>query len=469
MKMEYIFTKIEDDYYVSEDAFKNFLCTNKRISFELEEQGKIGKKKLIFDGQKFEYELENAMVEKSKERLFHLNVDTLGEDEEQVEKLNSLNSVIKEINEKCGNPFSINTIWNDVSSYYARKLYPEISKIENMLRKIIYLFMLKTVGSEWFKTSTPNDFQTYIKDVIKKNSKSEDEIEADWLIYADFITLVKFFAAPYSLESDVKQLFKELEQYKSGEKSGKDNKKCVAKPLTEKDFKELSDKYEPRNNWERYFLDNLSVKSPNKFSHDWSSLYTVRNNVAHGKPIGKNDFEKAMDLIERYTEIFNQCIGIIDSLQTTPEEAEMVEAVAQQVIQGETVKVEQVDDTWNRRLKALNGTSMFLSPKEVAEYTALQSGAVSLVSDIHNKINMDEMSRTISGLTTLPKEYAKLMEASNISNLLDKPISIQTQLPTYFQDVVDKDGNIVAKQLEDSYYIYKPSDKMKDDEKKKED
>lgn len=461
MRMEYIFTKIDDDYCVSEEAFKNFLCVNKHISFELDKQGKQDKKILIFDGQKFEYELEDAVVEKSKERFFHLNVDTVGEDDEQVEKLNSFNSIIKEINGKCGNTFSINTIWNDVSSYYARKLYPEISKIENMLRKIIYLFMLKTVGSEWLRTNTPEEFKKPIEGIIEKNNKSADEIAVDWLIYADFITLVKFFAKPYSLEADVKLLFKELEQYKSEEKKGKDDKKCVAKPLTEKVFKELSDKYEPRNNWERYFLGNLSIKSPNKFSQDWGSLYAIRNDVAHGKPIDKDEYEKAMELIERYTKIFDQCIGIIDSLQTTSEEAGMVEAVAQQVIQNDTVKEEQGEEDWYRILNSLYGTDRVISSEKLAEYTSLQSSAVSLFSDFYKKYNEDNMRRMISRLSDLSKKYGKIWGGSSITNLLDQPIYIQSQLPLSPQDVDEKNENIVAKQSEDI--------SISDDKKKAED
>lgn len=40
-----------------------------------------------------------------------------------------------------------------------KKLYPDISKVENMLRKIIYLFMLKTVGSKWIDVGTPEKIQ----------------------------------------------------------------------------------------------------------------------------------------------------------------------------------------------------------------------------------------------------------------------------------------------------------------------
>ena len=73
-------------------------------------------------------------------------------------------------------------------------------------------------------------------------------------------------------------------------------------------------------------------KAPNKFSKDWGSLYDIRNKVAHGKPINKADFKKANELIELFTTAFDECIEIIDTLEMTVEEAEAVEAVAQQVV-----------------------------------------------------------------------------------------------------------------------------------------
>ena len=307
--MEYIFIKPEDEYYASEEKFRNFLCTNKRITFDTTD--KSNKSTLSFDNYELDYALECTKVEKSKEIIFRLIVEVSGTDDEQTQKLEVFDSLIKEINEKCGRPFSINTIWNDVSSYYGKKLYPDIVNLENTLRKIIYLFMLKTIGSGWLDTNTPEKFQTSIESIIEKNNKKRSDIDAEWLIYADFIDLGKFFTAPYPLKSDLTSLFKILEQYGDMDITDdeKDNSKTTpkakkhkkAKTLTKELIQKLSDEYEPKNNWDRYFSDKLSVNSPNKFSNDWSSLYDIRNKVAHGKPIGKAIFDKATNLINTYT------------------------------------------------------------------------------------------------------------------------------------------------------------------------
>lgn len=120
MKMEYIFIKQKDDYCVSQEMFQNFLCTNKRIWFKSEEDNKSNI--IVFDGQKFEYALESTEVEKSNEIIFHLMVESQGDGETQAGILEHFDFLINEINEKNGAQFAINTIWNDVSSYYGKKI-----------------------------------------------------------------------------------------------------------------------------------------------------------------------------------------------------------------------------------------------------------------------------------------------------------------------------------------------------------
>lgn len=220
MKMEYIFIKPADDYFISKDKFRNFLSSNMRIIFKTDSE--MNKEILMFDKKELEYGLEYMEVEQSKETFFHLVVKIEEDEENDVMVLESFDELIKKINAKCGAQFSINTLWNDVSMYYGKKLYPVISNVENTLRKIIYLFMQKTVGSKWLDISTPAKFRENIGEIIERNQKEKSEAGIDWLIYADFITLGQFFAAPYSLKTDLKGLFKELQKFVYDEKLEKE-------------------------------------------------------------------------------------------------------------------------------------------------------------------------------------------------------------------------------------------------------
>lgn len=340
MKMEYIFIKPADDYFTSKDMFRNFLSSNMRIIFKTDSE--VNKEILMFDKKELEYGLEYMEVEQSKETFFHLVVKIEEDEENDVMVLESFDELIKKINAKCGAQFSINTLWNDVSMYYGKKLYPVISNVENTLRKIIYLFMQKTVGSKWLDISTPAKFRENIDEIIERNQKEKSEAGIDWLIYADFITLGQFFAAPYSLKTDLKGLFKELQKFVYDEKLEKEQNRESANIektghkkinlLTSETLKKLSDEYEAKNNWDRYFSDKLSVNSGKEFSKKWSALYNYRNAVAHGKIIYRTDYNNAVKLAEMFAKMFEECISVIDTLQINNEQAEAVEAVAQQVI-----------------------------------------------------------------------------------------------------------------------------------------
>lgn len=98
--MEYIFIKQKDEYCVSQEMFRNFLCVNKRIEFKNEEDNKSDI--IIFDGKKLEYGLESTEVEKSNEMIFHLMVEMQGDGEAQADILEHFDFLIKEINEKMG-------------------------------------------------------------------------------------------------------------------------------------------------------------------------------------------------------------------------------------------------------------------------------------------------------------------------------------------------------------------------------
>ena len=507
MKMEYIFIKQKDEYCVSQEMFRNFLCVNKRIEFKNEEDNKSDI--IIFDGKKLEYGLESTEVEKFNEMIFHLMVEMQGDGEAQADILEHFDFLIKEINEKNGTQFAINTIWNDVSSYYGKKLYPDISKVENMLRKIIYLFMLKTVGSKWIDVGTPEKFQTSINNVIEKNNKTKNDINAEWLTYADFITLGYFFTAPYSMKTDLKVLFKELKQYESfdalsdGEKQADDEvkkeNKEKGKVLTADVIRKMSDEYEPKNNWDRYFSDKLSVKGPNKFSKDWGSLYDIRNKVAHGKPINKANFKKANELIELFTTAFDECIEIIDTLEMTVEEAEAVEAVAQQVV----MQKEQPDtferENFSARIKSypysvkLNSEALsgglkitgdaikatgFSSVSDFALSMAnTLSSAFGNLTDIRGPITgaqgvtptlsaltkssglainsegllkraerMSEMLAPLSSQVNVSSGLSEALNAQKIAAALDKPIVIDSPISKM---MINENINLVAKPKED--------------------
>lgn len=304
LNIEYIFVKSKNDFCCDEEQFLNMLRMNIRL--------KIEDKNFIVDGKKVSFELKHEYVEASKEDLFHLIITSeLSKKAEAVSALETMDSFLYRLNENV-DFFVINTIYDDVSMYYAQKLYPEIIKIENQLRKIIYLFMLKNVGSNWTQRNIPKEMKKSVEHTLEKNN--EININANYLNYADFVVLGWFFFEKYTIESNFQNLVEKIKNPQN---------------QTPEKLDDLAKRFESKSNWERYFSDKIEIDN---LSGKWDELYGYRNQVAHTKKIRKEHHDDAMKLMKEMGKAFEECLSHMDEVVLTEEESVAVEQVAQDTI-----------------------------------------------------------------------------------------------------------------------------------------
>lgn len=302
MTIEYLLVKKQDDFFSTEEEFLNLLKTNARI--------KIKDTKIQFSKASLTYKLSKDEVPEKKEIIFHFTVSV--EKEEQISKLEEFDSLLRRINSECGKQFVIDTIWDDVSTSYTQKLYPQMVEIENLLRKLIYRFMIQTVGMTWFDKAVPSEFKKAITETAEKNNI---EVTEDHLYYADFIQLCVFLFEAYSLKPK-ENLIREL-------------KKAVDEKASEEKYTELIETYDPKSNWERYFSDKIEI---DKLDEKWRKLYKFRNQVAHAKRMRKKECDEAIALIEELKPAFVRGLEHVNEVQLTEEETETVKVAAKEVM-----------------------------------------------------------------------------------------------------------------------------------------
>lgn len=152
MNLEFLFIKTKDDFCQNINQFKSLLSSNTRLVLK--------DNSLEADHLELSYKIVMYDVTASREVIFHLYLEAKQKEEEnQVLALEKAESLLKRINDQVG-VFQINTIRDDVSLYYGEKLYPLIAKVEMVVRQIIYLFMLKNVGSKWSKEKATTYMET---------------------------------------------------------------------------------------------------------------------------------------------------------------------------------------------------------------------------------------------------------------------------------------------------------------------
>lgn len=206
------------------------------------------------------------------------------------------------------------------------------------------------------------------------------------------------------------------------------------------------------------------MKSLNKFSTDWNSLYNIRNKVAHGKTIEKDDYAKALELIENFKCAFEECLAIIDTLEMTKEESNAVEEVAKQVI-SPTAGIYQnslasalyaTDDgkvyATIPRVSRLHDDSIFSATSASSQFAKaneinyLQATAGSYLNNITSttpctvKVTGDTglFDSTVLSPFTLKtgiNTSSISLEGSTLTSYLDSPVYIEKYVPTGIKNI----------------------------------
>ncbi|SFH40261.1 hypothetical protein SAMN05660649_05078 [Desulfotomaculum arcticum] len=305
-KLEYLLVKKKDDFCNTIEQFQNFLLTNKRLS--------IAEDILTIDNHQIKYNLIEQDIEKTKELSFHLSFESLSESEDkEIEALETADKFIRRIIDTYSNLFYINTIWDDVSTYYGIKAYPKINSIENKMRKIIYIFMIRNSGSKWVERNIPRDVKESIKKTQEKNN-IHNMLE-DCLYCADFIQLGYFFFEKYPINRDWRSLIMELKK---------------AKQLDNDSIDKMIEKYVSTSNWERYFAGEIQV---DELLDKWQILYEFRNKVAHNKKIQKKDFTDAIKILDELEGAFDKCLERINQIEVPENGQNAIEEIAEESIE----------------------------------------------------------------------------------------------------------------------------------------
>lgn len=204
----------------------------------------------------------------------------------------------------------VETLWDDVSGYYARAAYPLIHEVENLMRRLIANFMLVNVGLEWASESLPSGVEEAVRKSKRKDagddgaakSKSRDYLNV--LHTLDFIHLGDLLFNPYSKKT-VQDLYAKLKDAK-----------------TAQDVRALQD-FIPQSNWKRYF-QKLVDCDDSYLDTRWKKLYELRCKVAHNAIMTGRDLDETRKLIDEVRPKLLDAIKKLSNVTVPPEDAELV-------------------------------------------------------------------------------------------------------------------------------------------------
>ncbi|HID9654547.1 TPA: hypothetical protein ACXJN2_001590 [Serratia marcescens] len=294
-----IFMSNNGSFCSTKDSFNSLLKSNSDIEIKGES--------LTFKENEFTYILSDGDVSDSQEKSKYFNIK-LKKRFTNTDGIETFSDLVRQIKIIIGKTtdFPAQTLWDDISYYYAIQTYPLIHEIENILRKLITKFMLVNLGVTWPKSSVPDALKEPKKPVEKPSSKDSGN-NHNILYDADFIKLSDFLFEEYK-DYDVSELIKTLKEINI---DATENKKDLEKIL----------KFIPKSNWDRYFSKHINC-TDDFLRKKWKRLYDLRCQIAHNNTFTKSDFEETKRIIEDIKPHLEKATEKLDVIVVSEQEKE---------------------------------------------------------------------------------------------------------------------------------------------------
>ena len=292
VKVEYIvIMSNQNDNSMGIKQFESLLHTSSNI--------KLKKDKVEYKTATFGFNIcQNKMPDTSS--CFDLTFTSTTEES----NIKLFKDLLKEVRGICnrfnGNKNSnIIELYNSLGAYYCEKAYRIIYELENLMRKLIYKFMIVNVGVNWHKTDVPKE----VNDSIKKENKQSEE---SFLHKLDFIQLSNLLFQKFS-NNDIEVFFKSIKD--------KEGTECVT-------IDEIK-KYQKKSNWQKYFAKNVECEAE-QLESQWKDIYEIRCQVAHCRILTEEQFNKLTQLNEAVKQTIESALKTIDTITIVKEEREQM-------------------------------------------------------------------------------------------------------------------------------------------------
>ena len=231
----------------------------------------------------------------------------------------------------------IKILADDISKDIANKLYPEVNKIENLLRRYLTKFFILNMGLGWWDVTAPQAI------IDKVNSRKKDRKERSKDTFSDLTSADDLSFADFD---DLGELI-----YKQS--SGFNSKESVIQKINSvKSIEDLEHlKSALQDNYTKYFNNSFRDR---KFDLLWKELFNIRNKVAHNGHFSKQELIKGIELSNIVANIIQEAETKIESFNISIEEQE---SIRQATIEAEEISKRIADSNFSEigsNYKSLN-------------------------------------------------------------------------------------------------------------------
>lgn len=233
-----------------------------------------GENTIIIDDCKIRYSFSNN---KDDNRCFF----TLSSDERIYSNAKCLEHILEDIKRSGLLPyFHFLKVYDGLSEYYCKKLYPHYAVYERKVRYMILLMVTRSYGDKWVDNTIDDDTKTSISEKARSGFSNINMDEV--LEYFDLAELENYLFLPPKVDAN-NYLHNELTDEKM-ESLDKDKICSLIRRIRD-----------PKSLWERVFAEIGDVGEWKASMHD---IHDVRNSVAHQKKIMTQQYNETISRLK---------------------------------------------------------------------------------------------------------------------------------------------------------------------------
>lgn len=298
MKTEFLVIVSNDDNFCSDEtSLINFIQTDSFLYIKNTKIKKILLKKPEDTNPLITAHLtiHSSNISLNKQKYFLITIENDTQHKNSIELFSQLSDKVKDIL-ISSKKITLSILWDDVGRYYAEKAYPIINETENLMRKLITMFLTINVGINWIEDSISSD----LLKTTERNSENKNPY-LNMLYDLDFIHLSNVLFSPKH------DILNKLDSFLN------------KKEITNDDIQEL--KNIRKSNWDKYFASKIDILGE-ALRKKWKKLYELRCAVAHNRYIDDKDFKTIDGICSEINGVINRALDRLHEISITEMEKE---------------------------------------------------------------------------------------------------------------------------------------------------
>lgn len=300
--------------------------------------------------------------------------------------------------------------FDGISEYYCNKLYPELGKLERLLRSLLLKVYTLNYKQEYYEK-----FDTEIKSKAKGNIRvgkntplSKGEMRMEYEVCGEKLNQLAYAQHFFeSLDFSTLELLLFTERTRDEDLEKLDEFLSENDDLSEVSDSVLRDKFNamrPQSDWDRLFCEKVEIED---MKESLDEIREFRNRVAHCRPVCKADYDHANALCKTINKALKKAIKLTEDEDFREKNFEELRGVSGNIAAAMTQLSEHIQRMAGNVVSAMGGISISSSGSDIL---AKQQESMRNIVSANMSSALSSMRQAIPSLLNMISPAASAMQ-----------------------------------------------------------